>query len=555
MSVITADIFLVVFAGLLGGLLARLLRQPLVLGYILAGIMVGPYTGGATVTNVEHIADLADVGAALLLFSLGLEFKVKDLLPIGRIAFIGSTIQVVLTFILGTLFGKFLGWQLIPSLWLAAAIVSSSTALILKTLSDKGLRRTLSGKIMLGVSIVQDLLVIPIMILLVSLSTNGLELSSLMNPLLSSLAFGLLMGGLAVKVMPWALHHIARLDSHELFMLLIVSIGLGIGYVSHLFGLSLAFGAFVAGLVLSESDYGHKALSEMIPLRDLFGLLFFASIGMLFDPGFVFANITTIVGLVIVITSGKGLILAGVGRAFGYRRIVPLAMFFGMIPISEIAFIIVRTALSINAIDERVYLTILNVVIISMILGPVVAGFSGPVYGFIRRFRPETELKSVNLPETGMTGHVVMTGGSQFSEYLADAMQKQQVSFIVIEPNYQSFFNLAARGLPLLFGEPDRSGILVSAGVERARLLIVAESELVISEQVIGAAHGVNPSLPIILLTNSLEKSSEFAEKPLVQVILLERQVANDIASCAAVNLQDGVDGMFADSGCLKRPR
>ncbi|MDD2999021.1 MAG: cation:proton antiporter, partial [Candidatus Riflebacteria bacterium] len=379
--------------------------------------------------------------------------------------------------------------------------------------------------------------------------------SSLMNPLLSSLAFGLLMGVMAGKVMPWALHHIARLDSHELFMLLLVSIGLGIGYVSHLFGLSLAFGAFVAGLVLSESDYGHKALSEMIPLRDLFGLLFFASIGMLFDPGFVFANITTIVGLVIVITSGKGLILAGVGRAFGYRRIVPLAMFFGMIPISEIAFIVVRTALSINAIDERVYLTILNVVIISMILGPVVAGFSGPVYGFIRRFRPETELKSVNLPETDMTGHVVMTGGSPFSEYLADAMQKQQVPFIVIEPNYQSFFNLAARRLPLLFGEPDRSGILLSAGVERARLLIVAESELVIPEQVIGTAHGVNPLLPIILLTNSLEKSSEFAEKPLVQVILLERQVANDIASCAAVNLQDGVDGMFADSGCLKRPR
>lgn len=555
MSVITADIFLVIFAGLFGGLVARLLKQPLVLGYILAGIMVGPYTGGATVTNVEHIADLADVGAALLLFSLGLEFKVKDLLPIGRIAFIGSTIQVVLTFILGTLFGKSLGWQLIPSFWLAAAIVSSSTALILKTLSDKGLRRTLSGKIMLGVSIVQDLLVIPIMILLVSLSTNGLELSSLLNPLLSSLAFGLLMGVMAVKVMPWVLHHIARLDSHELFMLLIVSIGLGIGYISHLFGLSLAFGAFVAGLVLSESEYGHKALSEMVPLRDLFGLLFFASIGMLFDPWFVVANIVTIVVMVLVITTVKGLILAGVGRAFGYRRIVPLAMFFGMIPISEIAFIVVRNALGINAIDQQTYLTILNVVIISMILGPVVAGFSGPVYGFIRRFRPETELKSVNLPEAGMTDHVVMTGGGVFSEYLADALQKQGTAFMVIEPNYQSFFNLAARGLPLLFGEPDRPGILASAGIERARLLIVAESDLVISGEVISAARAMNSSLPIILLTNSLEMTSEFAEKPLVQVVLLERQVANDIARCAAGNLQTGTEGIFADSGCLKRPQ
>lgn len=528
-----------IFAGLFGGLTARLFKQPLVLGYILAGIIVGPYTGGATVTSVDHIADLADIGAALLLFSLGLEFSARDLKPIGRIALFGSTIQVVITFLAVTLIGYLLGWPLIPSFWFATAVASSSTALILKTLSDKGLRQTLSGKVMLGVSIVQDIQVIPLMILLGSLSTEGFALLAVLKPILSTVVFVLLIALFATRILPWALHHVARLNSDELFMLSVVSTAFGIGYISYLFGLSLAFGAFIAGLVLKESDYGSKALSGLAPLRDLFGLLFFASIGMLFDPNFVFANLSMIIALVVATTGIKGIILALVGRGFGYRRIVPLAMFFGMIPISEIAFIVVRTAINLGAITQQNYLVILNVVILSMIAGPVLAGFSGPAYGLVRKYRNDTGMNTINIPESGMNSHHIITGGSDVGVFLAESFQALKLPFVVIEPYYQSFCNLAGRGFQLIFGEPDREAILGTARIERARTLIITESELVASETVIEQALKLNPAIRIILLTNSLDRTEASNGNPQIRTILLERQVADDLARTIAESETD----------------
>ena len=539
MSTVTFDLFLVIFAGLFGGLTARLFKQPLVLGYILAGIIVGPYTGGATVTSVDHIADLADIGAALLLFSLGLEFSARDLKPIGRIALFGSTIQVVITFLAVTLIGYLLGWPLIPSFWFATAVVSSSTALILKTLSDKGLRQTLSGKVMLGVSIVQDIQVIPLMILLGSLSTEGFALLAVLKPILSTVAFILLIALFATRILPWALHHVARLNSDELFMLSVVSTAFGIGYISYLFGLSLAFGAVIAGLVLKESDYGSKALSGLAPLRDLFGLLFFASIGMLFDPNFVFANLSMIIALVVATTGIKGIILALVGRGFGYRRIVPLAMFFGMIPISEIAFIVVRTAINLGAITQQNYLVILNVVILSMIAGPVLAGFSGPAYGLVRKYRNDTGMNTINIPESGMNSHHIITGGSDVGVFLAESFQALKLPFVVIEPYYQSFCNLAGRGFQLIFGEPDREAILGTARIERARTLIITESELVASETVNEQALTLNPAIRIILLTHSLDRTEASNGNPQIRTILLERQVADDLARTIAESETD----------------
>ncbi len=534
MSTITSDLFLVIFAGLFGGLTAKLLKQPLVLGYILAGIIVGPYTGGATVTSVDHIADLADIGAALLLFSLGLEFSARDLKPIWRITLIGSTIQVIITFVVAAMIGYLLGWPLIPSFWFGAAVVSSSTALILKTLSDKGLRQTLSGKVMLGVSIVQDIQVIPLMILLGSLSTEGFALMAVLKPILSTVIFVILIALFATRIIPWALHHVARLNSDELFMLSVVSTGFGIGYISFQFGLSLAFGAFIAGLVLKESDYGSKALSGLAPLRDLFGLVFFASIGMLFDPGFVFANLSLIIVLVIATTGIKGIILAIIGRGFGYRRIVPLAMFFGMIPISEIAFIVVRSALDLGAITQQHYLVILNVVILSMIAGPVLAGFSGPAYGLVRKFRDDTGMNSINIPESGLSEHHIITGGSDVAAFLAEAFQNEKLPFVIIEPYYQSFCNLAGQGFQLIFGEPDREAMLGTARIERARTLIITESELVVAETVVERAIKLNPNVRIILLTNSLERTKAGNGNPQIRTILLERQVAADLAHTLA---------------------
>lgn len=537
MSSIATDLILVIFSGLIGGLLARAAKQPLVIGYIFAGILVGPHTGGATVSDVSSIANLADIGAALLLFSLGLEFSIKDIKPIWRIAVMGSAIQVFFTFIYVAITATWLGWSVISSLWLAGAVVSSSTALILRTLNTKGLGKTLSGKVMLGVSILQDLLVIPILIILVSLSTEGITLTALIKPFLNSILFLLLMGIVALRVIPLVFHRIARLNSQELFMLSTISIGLGIGYISNMFGLSMAFGAFVAGLVLSESDYGKKALSEMIPLRDLFGLVFFASIGMLFDPAFVLQNLKTIMFMVLIIAVGKGLILGVVARGFGYRRIIPIAMMLGMIPISEIAFILARKALEISAIDNHVYQIILNIVVVSMVLGPLIAAFSSPIYSLIRKYRPARDVNSINIPDPGLSDHIIIAGGGTFVEYLAKELKALQISFLIIEPFYQSFHNFAGQGFPVIFGEPEKAEILTSAGISKAGVLIVADSELISAVSVINVAQIIRPGLSTFFLTNSAVTNSDVINNTKIKIVLLEKQIAEELAREAVTEL------------------
>lgn len=532
MSNIAIDLVLLITAALIGGLFARVLKQPLVIGYIFAGILVGPHTGGATVSNVDNISHLADIGAALLLFSLGLEFSLRDLKPIWRVALIGSSLQVMFTFVYGFGVVTIIGWDLIPALWLGGAIVSSSTALILRTLEDRGFRKTLSGKIMLGVSIVQDLLVIPILILLISVNFSGFSLQTLARPLFSSTVFLLIMGLLATRLIPVLLHRIARLNSSELFMLSTISIGLGIGYFSYQFGLSAAFGAFVAGLVLSESDFGHKALSEMVPFRDLFGMMFFASIGMLFDPDFVLGNMKSIFGLLVIITGGKGVILAFIALVFGYRRIIPLAMMFGMVPISEMAFVLARNGLEIGALAQQNYQIILNVVVLSMIAGPVAAGLATPIYRLMRKFRPASEIQLRNFPEQGFNNHVVVSGSGSFVEYLAIELKGVDLPFLIIEPFYKDFYSLAASEFPVIFGEPDKTDILQAAGIGKASLLILFESDAFSASAVIEKAQAQNHSINIIYLSRSdfLIDSSKTGN---LDVIVFEKQIAEKTASLA----------------------
>lgn len=272
---IAADLAIVIVAGLVGGLIAQALRQPLILGYILAGVLVGPHSIGRAVTNTHDIELLAEIGVALLLFALGLEFSLKQLQPVRRIALIGTPIQMVLTILLGTALGHLFGWPWTMSLWLGALIALSSTMVILKTLMSQGRMGTLSSRVMIGVLIAQDLIVVPLMILLPALSDAEAGLHALAAATGKAVLFLGLMVVVGTRLLPRLMQVIAVRQSRELFLLAITAIGLGVGYATYLFGLSFAFGAFVAGLVLSESDYAHQALSDIIPLRDVFGMLFF----------------------------------------------------------------------------------------------------------------------------------------------------------------------------------------------------------------------------------------------------------------------------------------
>ncbi|RPH41605.1 MAG: portal protein, partial [Desulfobulbaceae bacterium] len=360
---IAADIAIIIVAALIGGLIAQRFRQPLILGYILAGIVVGPYTGGVTVTEIHDIELLAEIGVALLLFALGLEFSFRDLQPVRNVALIGTPIQMILTIIFGFAIGRWFGYDQIASLWIGSIMSLSSTMVILKTLMAKGLMGTLSSRVMIGMLIVQDLAVIPLMIILPQLSNPQAGIPLVAWAALKAAVFIALMVVVGTRVIPRLLRHIAAWDSRELFLLSVTAIGLGVGYVTYLFGLSFAFGAFVAGMVLSESEYSHQALSDIIPLRDIFGLLFFVSVGMLLDPSFLFLHIREIILLVLLIIIGKGLIFASLVKVFGYGNVIPLAVGLGLFQIGEFSFVLARVGLSSQSISNDLYSLMLNTAI------------------------------------------------------------------------------------------------------------------------------------------------------------------------------------------------
>ena len=352
---IAADLAIVIVAGLVGGLIAQALRQPLILGYILAGVLVGPHSIGRAVTNTHDIELLAEIGVALLLFALGLEFSLKQLQPVRRIALIGTPIQMALTILLGTGLGACSAGPGSMAIWLGALISLSSTMVILKTLMTQGRMGTLSSRVMIGILIAQDLIVVPLMILLPALSAPEAGLHALAVATGKAILFLALMVLVGTRLLPRLMQVIAVRQSRELFLLAITAIGLGVGYATYLFGLSFAFGAFVAGLVLSESDYAHQALSDIIPLRDVFGMLFFASVGMLIDPRLLLATAGQVLVLLTTLLVGKSLIVGGLAYAFGYRNVVPLAVGLGLWQIGEFAFVLGRVGLTSGALTTEAF--------------------------------------------------------------------------------------------------------------------------------------------------------------------------------------------------------
>ncbi|MDD4365653.1 MAG: cation:proton antiporter [Synergistales bacterium] len=550
---IATDLIVIVIVGLLGGLAARRFNQPLILGYILAGIVVGPFTGGITLSGAAEIEQLAEIGVALLLFSLGLEFSLKSLRPIRAIALGGTAIQIAFTFLIGIGLGHYMGWDIIASLWFSVAVISSSTAVILKTLSSRGQMGTLSSRVMLGMSIVQDIMVIPLMVLLINIGSTGFSPIGVLWPLGKVILFVLAMLYAGARIIPLMMKHVARWESRELFLLAVTGVGLGVGYLTYSFGLSFAFGAFIAGLVLNESDYGRAALNDLIPVRDLFGLLFFVTIGMLLDPSILFSHFSATLLILAVATLGKGAVLAGVTRLFGYRNIIPLAAFLGMIPISEIAFIVLQLGLDIGAVSPSVYALSLNAVILSMLLGPLATGLTAPAYSLIRRFGRPVEIRSANLPITGLSDHVVIAGGGTFARRMGFILRSLEVPYLIIEPHHASFLEGRQEGLSLLFGDPGQSAILEAAEIGRGRLLIVTLRGVLETLDVVRAARRRNAGIDIMARGESREERRLLKEHDVSLILEPELEAGLEMARQALIQLGSPATTVQRELDALRR--
>ncbi|MBU1712965.1 MAG: cation:proton antiporter [Proteobacteria bacterium] len=535
---VAADIVIIVVAALIGALIAQKIRQPLVLGYIFAGIVVGPYTGGVTVGGIHEIELLAEIGVALLLFALGLEFSISELKPVRKIALFGTPVQILLTIGIGFYLGKYLGWSSASALWLGALISLSSTMVTLKTLMSRGLIGTLSSRVMIGMLIVQDLAVIPMMIILPQLSNPKAGLPLLAIAVIKSVIFLVLMLYLGRKLLPRLLVHVARWNSRELFILSITAIGLVIGYATYLFGLSFAFGAFVAGMVLSESDYGHQALSDIVPLRDIFGLLFFTSVGMLLDPAFLIENWSKILFLVLVIAVFKGSIFSLLAMLFGYINIVPIAVGLGLFQVGEFAFVLARVGLETQSIDQNMYSLVLAISVLSMVLTPFASAMAPHLYKLKKRLFKYESLQTENIPHSGLKDHVVIAGGGRVGQHIAQILTQLNLPFVIIELDHQRMLECKTAKFPVIYGDMSQPTVLDVSKVQAARLLLITTPSVVTSQSIVKQAHRLKPALHIIVRAEGIEQSRALYESGVYMAVLPEMEAGLEIARQALLHLE-----------------
>ena len=535
---IAADIAIIVTAGFLGGVVAQRLKQPLILGYIAAGIVLGPLSGGALISDPHDIELLAEIGVALLLFALGIEFSLKELRPVRNVALLGTTIQILLTMGVAAAAGVTLGWTWTDGVWFGGCVSLSSTMVILKTLQSQGRLGTLSSRVMVGMLLVQDLAVVPLLILLPKLTDLDSGLPVLGLSLIRSAVFLALMIVVGNRVIPWLMRRVSRWNSRELFALTVAGLGLGIGYATYKVGLSFAFGAFVAGMVLSESDHAHQALSDIIPLRDIFGLLFFASVGMLLEPRFVQENLLLVLGLVGVVSVTKGLIFAGVGWAFGYRNVVPLALGLTMFQSGEFAFVIGRVGVSTGSIGTDLYATILSVTLLTMFLTPFVSRATAPIYGFVRRRRREEPVLTINITRSELHDHVVMAGAGHTGRAVAAVLQRLGLPGVAIELDQHRLETCRDAGLAVIYGDASHPLVLEAAGLDRARVLLITTPSPVVTRAIARHARQLQPDIHIVARAESVELLEELHELGVHEVVLPQMEAGLEVTRQALLHLQ-----------------
>jgi CPA2 family monovalent cation:H+ antiporter-2 len=548
---ITADIAIILLAGLAGGLVAHWLKQPLILGYIAAGVLLGPVTGQAWIHDLHDIEMLAEIGVALLLFALGIEFSLKELRPVYRIALIGTPIQLLLTMGVGLAAGQWLGWSWTGSLWFGACVSLSSTMVVLKTLQGQGRLGTLSSRVMIGMLLVQDLALVPMLILLPELSDLKGSLPVLGWALLRAVVFLVLMFLVGTRLIPRLMRLVSRAGSRELFLLTVTTLGLGIGFATYKVGLSFAFGAFMAGIVLSESEHNHQALSDILPLRDVFGLVFFASVGMLLDPAYFRDNFLLIMGLGAVISAFKGLVFFSLAVLFRYRNVVPLALALTMFQAGEFSFILARVGQSVGGIVPDLYSLIMAVTLLSMFLTPLVSGLVAPIYRVIRRRRSREPVQVINLERGKLNEHVVIVGGGRMGRAVARVLGRSALPFIVVELDQHRLEFCRDAGVATIFGDATHPVVLEAAGLGRAKILLVTTPDPITTLAVVRLAHRLRPELHVVVRAENEDMVKDLKDLGVHMIVRPQLEAGLEVTRQALMHLDvapEEIEGLLNDS-------
>ena len=544
------------------GALANRFRIPPLVGYLVAGVLVGPYTPGF-VADQTLAPELAEMGVILLMFGVGLHFSLKDLMSVRAIAVPGAIVQIAVATALGAGLAWLMGWSIGAQLVFGLALSVASTVVLLRALQDRRLVQSERGRIAVGWLIVEDLAMVLALVLLPALaSVLGTSNSVTNDPLAAQLGLGLwgVLGLTLLKmaafvafmlivgrrVIPWILHYIAHTGSRELFRLAVLAIALGVAFgASKLFGVSLALGAFFAGMILSESELSHRAAEETLPLRDAFAVLFFVSVGMLFDPSSLLRDPLPVLATLFIIVIGKSAAAFLIVKAFGHPIGTALTISASLAQIGEFSFILAELGVGLNLLPSQARDLILAGAILSILINPLAFAAIDWLKPYLERragiapdekpaaSRPkgknEQEEAEEPLVPTSLTAHTILIGYGRVGSLVGQALKDSNTPFVVIEDADKIVADLREADIETIVGNAARSDILKAANLAGARCLILAIPNAFEAGQVVQQAKTANATLTIVARAHSDAEVTHLTELGADMVIMGEREIARGI--------------------------
>jgi len=534
---------------LIFGFIAVRLRLPALVGYLLAGIVIGPFTPGF-VADTALAGQLAEIGVMLLMFGVGLHFSLDDLLSVKKIALPGAVVQIAVATAMGMGLAHWWGWNLMAGIVFGLSLSVASTVVLLKALESRGVLATPNGRIAVGWLVVEDLVMVLVLVLLPPLagmfgsSPEAASGHSLLGALALTIGEVALFIGLMLVVgrrfFPWLLWQVARTGSRELFTLCVVAAALGIAYGSAaLFGVSFALGAFFAGMVLRESALSYRAAEESLPLRDAFAVLFFVSVGMLFDPLVLMEQPLKVLAVVAVIVFGKSLAAFLLVLAFRYPLNTALTVSASLAQIGEFSFILAGLGVAIGVLPVEGQSLILAGALISIALNPLAFQMAEPLQQWIRarselarqleqRDDPLAELPASAASHT-LSGHVVLVGFGRVGRHIAEALDAQGQPYVVAEQQREAVEKLRGRGIHAVVGDAAEPAVLIQAHVTRAQMLVIATPDSFQARKMIEIARTLNPHIHVIVRSHSEDEAELLRREQAVEVLVGELELANSM--------------------------
>lgn len=522
------DLAYILVAAVVGAGLAWLARQPLILGYVLGGLLISPLTPGPSVSDLHRFELFAEIGVVLLMFSIGIELSLRDLLRVKWVAIVGGPLGMVLSIVLGFVAGTWFGWPPIQSLVIGMVVSVASTMVIARLLIDRGELHARHGRIMIGIALVEDIMVVVLLVLIPALGTVDAGRLLAVGRAVGIAALILVpFFYLAAKGVPRLFFVVARTRNEEIFLLVALALAVGTAALTQAMGLSLALGAFLAGLLVNQSDYAHHALVRLLPLRDVFVALFFLTVGALLNPWTVFANLELLVTIVALVVAGNFLIWTAVVRVFGYPLSTAVTVAVGFTQIGEFSFILILVARNAGHVSADVYNATLAASLITILIN---AALVRAVPGWIGRVRlARAASMAVTEVREGLSDHVIVCGFGRVGSAVAEAFETFDRPYVAIETDPDIVKGLRARGIPCLFGDASHRATLERAGAAHAALAVVALPEAERVHLAVRHLRDINPRVAILARAHDPNAVDRLRDAGASEVIQPELEAASTL--------------------------